>query len=361
MVRTRKQVAIRQANLFLDGLRIARIDVSEHESELIGFLLGRQKFGQQKNCGKSKKECETAAENGEQPDERNGCGPAEAATNEAMREMIVVADVEGFAQARANENNGDEIPERHGEKEDRAEACDCRWTRRGPEVGLDGEDGEEEADQVASGVAEKGGGARVVEREESERRTAHSKGEHGDWKLTVQDGDAAGERGRDDAESGAKTVHVVHEVEGVRHGENPENGDGVVQERVRGEDIQVNARSSHGCSDEELAGEFDDGFEFKLVVEQAEQSHGGCADEDGSERGGLLRELAGGFGVEKVRDYPGSEQCDENACENGETAGEGNGLVVNLPVTGIIDEFDAAAPCPPERQGQRRDERSGEA
>ena len=134
----------------------------------------------------------------------------------------------------------------------------------------------------------------------------------------------------------------------------------MVQERVGDEETEANTCGSHSNGDEELAGEFDDGTEFKLVVEQAEQGHGGCADEDGGEGGGLLRELAGGFSVDKVWNRPGSEQREEKPCENGETAGEGRGLFVNLPVTGIIDESDAATPSPPERQHQCGDQRSAE-
>jgi hypothetical protein len=82
---------------------------------------------------------------------------------------------------------------------------------------------------------------------------------------------------------GAKAVHVVHEIEGVDDGEQPENRDGVAKSFVRHEQRDAFACKGDEERDEKLPDEFRQRFQFMFVVEPAENRDGDCAERDDGE------------------------------------------------------------------------------
>ena len=97
---------------------------------------------------------EIGEERGGEPEEEDGGGMGQTAACEAMREMVLVAEVEGFMEAPADPEDGEEIGEDDAEDEDWLEDGESMGMGIGVEVGEDGEDGEQIADEMTAGVAE---------------------------------------------------------------------------------------------------------------------------------------------------------------------------------------------------------------
>ena len=75
----------------------------------------------------------------------------------------------------------------------------------------------------------------------------------------------------DCAEAGAEAVHVVHEVEGVDDGENPQHGDGIAEQHAGDKERDAFARGGDGNGDEQLADEFRERVQFVLVVQASRE------------------------------------------------------------------------------------------
>ena len=138
----------------------------------------------------------------------------------------------------------------------------------------DGHDREQVADEMAAGVAEKGAGVREIPRQKSEQRAAREKARQSDEILAIRRGNERENERADGAQSGAQAVHVVHEIEGVDDGENPENRDGVTENVAGDEQRDALARGGDGEGDEQLADEFRERLQFVLVVQPAENDDG---------------------------------------------------------------------------------------
>ena len=123
--------------------------------------------------------------------------------------------------------------------------------------------------------------------------------------------------------------------------------------------------SDHG-GDEKLPAELERRAKLVFVIQPAEQGHPEGSSEDRGKLGGALfkavEKFLGGIRAEEVQlqDKERAEQRDDKAGEDGESADERDGAVVDFPLTGIVHQPRAQAPRAPERQGGGRDQRGGE-
>ncbi len=184
--------------------------------------------------------------------------------------------------------------------------------------------------------------------------------------MAVRSGNHCKIPGADSAEAGAKAVHVVHEVEGVDDGEDPKDGDGVVEELIVNEESDAEATGSDGEGDKELAGEFDGGLQFVFVVENAEDEHSESAEKDSGEFSVTTFETMGeqvsGSRVQwnkfsevrlEQQKERGGQHGKQEASHDREAASERDGAVVDFSVAGIVHQADAKAQLFPEGQSAK--------
>ena len=200
-----------------------------------------------------------------------------------MGKVIRVADVKWFAHSPAQNDDPREIAQRDREHQQRRDHRPRARVEFAVEVRQNGQHGEQIADEMAAGVAEKRAGVGKIVRQKTHQRAAGKKGDERDQILAVHRGDHGEADRADRAEAGAKAVHVVHEVEGVDDGEQPENRDGIAEQHARHEQRDADARSGDERCDKQLAGEFVERAEFVFVVQPAENRHGDGAEENGGE------------------------------------------------------------------------------
>ncbi len=206
-----------------------------------------------------------------------------------------------------------------------------------------------------------------VKRQESQHGSGGQERDGGDEILRVQRGERAEERGADDAKAGAESVHVVHEVERVGDGENPEHGHGVT-EKFAGLDQGV-AHAGPGVErgEEKLSAEFPRGAKVVSIIQPTQECHSDGTHEDGGQLRGpavdAVREFLHGICVDPlpVQHAGDDEQGHEQACQHGESPRQRDGCVVNLPLARIIDVTKASAQRAPERQRERRAHCSAES
>ena len=156
-------------------------------------------------------------------------------------------------------------------------------------------------------------------------------------------------------DASTKAVHVVHEVEGIDDGEQPENGDGIAKNFAVHEQGDALARRRHGDGDEYLPDEFRQGFEFVFVVQPAENRDGhGAQREHGKfnrapvhamNNCGRGRNL---YDSQLEQNRPGSKR-QQNSCQHGKTACERNWRAVDFAMARIVNEVRAQTPFAPER------------
>ena len=322
-------------------------------------------------------EGEGAEDGGGEPEEEDGQRGRAAGADESVREVVLVADVEGFAETPADVNHGDEVGEDDAEDEQRFEDGKGLHVGGGVEMGEDREEREEIADEVAAGIAEERGGPGEIEGEEAEERAGGEEPDGGDEVLAVAGGGPGEGPDADEAEAGAEAVHVIHEVGGIGEGNDPKDGDGVAEEGIVHEQGDANAGGGDGGGDEELSTELGEGAEFVFIVPEAERDHADGAEQEdqelegaavqavavevqgeGFDEGRNRRLVASGMDEPKAEDRGG--QGDEDTGEDGESTGEGDGSVMQFPMAGVVDEADAAGPGAPERESQGGDQRGRE-
>ena len=78
-------------------------------------------------------------------------------------------------------------------------------------------------------VTEKGAGLREIVGEKTEQGAKGQEGDQSDQVLAIPCGENGEMAGPDRAQPRAEAVHIVHEVESVDDGENPQNGDNVAE------------------------------------------------------------------------------------------------------------------------------------
>ena len=85
------------------------------------------------------------------------------------------------------------------------------------------------------------------------------------------------------AQPGAEAVHVVHKIEGVDDGEQPEDRDGVAERDAGHEERDALANGGDGHGDEQLADEFRQRLQLVPVIEPAEKGNGDRAERKNGE------------------------------------------------------------------------------
>src|SRR5688572_5725470 len=184
---------------------------------------------------------QAACTGGKHPNEHDCLRLGEASPHQAMRQVVVVADVEWLPNSPAEEDDPHQVHERHSEYKQGTEDGPGMWMICRVEVRQNREHGEKEADEVASSVTEEGRSTRKIPRQETERCAADKKGDGCDEVLLVSGGGECNEQRSNHAKASADAVHVVHEVEGVGHGENPQHGDRVAEDRIGHKECDANA------------------------------------------------------------------------------------------------------------------------
>src|SRR5207302_5898035 len=116
--------------------------------------------------------------------------------------------------------------------------------------------GEQVADQMTAGVAEESAGAGKIVRKKTQQRAGANQRNQSHEILSRRGGNQ-GEAGcGNGSETRAKTVHVVHEIERIGDGEDPEDCDGVAEKGAVNKQRNPHARRGHEQGDETLTAEF---------------------------------------------------------------------------------------------------------
>ena len=291
-------------------------------------------------------------------DRGHGSAMAHAQGNEAMREVILVADEDGLPEREADDDDGESVVDRDGEDDERGDNAGhgVEAVSGYVEGGEDGEDGEGVADEHAAGIAHEHGGGGEVEKEKAGERADEDEEHCGDEVLLGQDGDGGEGGGGDEGDAGAQAVHVVEQVEGVGDGDDPADGD---KEREplggdEGGDSEFGREGPEEDGDGGLDGEADPGGEAPEIVEETEDEERRAAGKDEEDELGAgggagdvvekyLREPGGGAGS-------GGDECEQRGGEDGEggdeeesdAAAERDGLGVNLAFARQVHEVEAA-------------------
>ena len=160
----------------------------------------------------------------------------EAPVDEPVRCVVLAALVDraSLDHPRGRDERG--VQDRHGEDEHREHERGDRGLRDLP-ARREPERAEGEPEHLAAGIAhedQRGLPRPEVEDEEAEARAHERQGEHEQETLLV-DGERVDreERGADQGEGPGETVHVVEQVEGVRHPDEPEGAERRGEEVVR--------------------------------------------------------------------------------------------------------------------------------
>src|SRR5581483_6982009 len=303
---------------------------------------------------------EDADHDGGEPEQEHGVGAAEMLAREPVREMVDVADPERFPVQRADDDDLGEVDQRDGEDEQRRQDGQRSRILFVVKVGEDGHDGEQVADEMAAGIAEKRTGVRKIPRQKTDERAAHEKTNGGDEVFAGGSGDHREEQGADGAEAGAKAVHVVDEIERVENGEQPQDGDGVTEENVVDEQGDAQSGSSHEQGDGELAGQFWKRAKFVFIVDPAENRDGDGADHDHGQFGAASFEAMDdqvGRGRFEDPEFEGDDADSgrkQDAEQDGQPTGQGNGAIMDFAMAGVVDQAGPPAPLPPPRKRQQR-------
>src|SRR5262245_44814521 len=96
-------------------------------------------------------------------------------------------------------------------------------------MGKNRKDTEQISQQVTSGVAEKDGCLWEVVRQKTEQSPARQECDEGDEILALRCCCPGEKPGGNRTQTRAKTVHVIHEIERIRHGNDPQDGDRITK------------------------------------------------------------------------------------------------------------------------------------
>lgn len=105
--------------------------------------------------------------------------------------------------------------------------------------------------------------------------------------LAVRRGDDGKKPGVDGSQSGTQTVHVIHEVECVYHGQDPQDGDGVTEGDARHKERDPNFCGGDNQRGKKLAGEFSQRAQLVFVIQAAQDrdndgTQNDCAEFEGA-------------------------------------------------------------------------------
>src|SRR5262245_16664110 len=122
---------------------------------------------------------------------------------------------------------------------------------------------------MTAGIAEKRSGFRKIMRKKACQRAAGKEGNEGNQILAFNGGDLRKEPCTDSSQTGAKAVHIVHEIESIDDRKNPKNGDGIRKDRTVNKESDADVRRGDQAGDEKLAGKFYGRLQLMFVVEPA--------------------------------------------------------------------------------------------
>src|SRR4051812_13299188 len=147
--------------------------------------------------------------------------------------------------------------------------------------GQNGENSDEVAGQMTSGVAEKGSGPGKIPGKKTAESATTKECQACHQIFSTHGGGASEESRCDRCRSRTEPVHVVHEVEGVDEGDDPENGDDIAEDNAWNKESYSDPGRRHKEADDDLTEEFDARREFVAIVKQAEGKHReGAAEKD---------------------------------------------------------------------------------
>jgi hypothetical protein len=273
--------------------------------------------------------------------------------------MISIAEIKRPAEPPAQADDPDKVAKRDREDEKRDENGHGMRILAVVKMRQDGHDGEQVADEMAAGVAEERGGFRKIIWEKSNQRTAHDQAKKCDQVLAFDGGNHGEKKGAEATQARAKAVHVVHEVEGVDNGENPEHGDGIAEGKILDEEGDADIARGDEAGDDELATKFCGRAQFNFVIQTAKDDDAKSARDDGGEfktahLQAMRQEPVGQTKARKVpmdHGRPG-EQGQNHAGEHTEAAGKGDRSFVDFAMAGVVHQTGAAAEGAPDWQSQ---------
>ncbi len=165
--------------------------------------------------------------------------------------MVGVADIKRLAAPPAQKHDANQVRQRNGEHQQRFQHGPRVRVLPRVKVRQNCHYREQVADQMAAGVAQKRAGLRKIVRQETQQRAARPERPSAPRDIDRRNG---GDRGEipcaDGAQSGAQSVHVVHEIERVDDGEHPQNCDGVTEHNAGHEQ-----RDAYACRGDEHGNE----------------------------------------------------------------------------------------------------------
>ena len=209
----------------------------------------------------------------------------EALVDETVRRVVAAAARDGSPLEQAHDRDECRVEDRHGEDEDREQQRGDGRAGHGPACG-EAQRGEPEAEHLAAAVAHehrRGSAQPEIERQESETGEADAERERGDEMARV-DGERVDceERAGDRGERGREPVHVVEEVERVRHPDQPDDSEHGCGDIV-GDDLDPDAGHEHEGRGTSLGGELRERRKAVGVVDQAGDEEDDAAAEDAAE------------------------------------------------------------------------------
>ena len=233
----------------------------------------------------------------------------EALVDEPVRGVVARAARHRPPLEHAHDRDERRVEDRHREHEQRQQQRRDGRAGDGPARG-EAERGEREAEHLAAAVAHEHGGrpaqAKVV-RQEAEAGEADAEGEGRDEMVRVLRERIEREEGaRDRGQGRREPVHVVEQVEGVRHADEPHDAEHRRRDVVA-DDLDADAGDEHEGGGGELGPELRERREVVDVVEQPGHEEDGAAAEDAAERV-VHRDQPGRGG-----DAAGGEQAGEDA------------------------------------------------
>ncbi len=273
-----------------------------------------------------------------------------------MRGVVAAALRDRPALEQPHDRDERRVEDRDGEHEHRQ---DERRDRRGRDLPArrQAERGEREAEQLRAGVAHEDerllAGAQVERQEAEDARAERDGDDEHEPRLVLEPGVDREERERDHGEARREPVHVVEQVEGVRHPDEPDDAERPREQRGVDE-LHVGAGREDDRSRTELRGELRGGRQRAQVVDEPGEEEEGRAGVDAGE---LLRgrERPGGDGQPDA----GSECRRRCRCRRGAASrGRASGLR-RARARGCASTGSAGAPRRRERGRERGEGREG--
>src|ERR1035437_3558343 len=136
-----------------------------------------------------------------------------------------------------------------------------------------GEHRQQVANEMTAGIAKERTGVWEIVGQKAEQGAEGQEGDESHQVLAVRRGNNGEMIGPNRSQASAEAVHVVHEVEGVDDGENPQDGDGVTEDEAGNKERNPRASCGDKCGNEELTGELRARAQFTLIVQPTNPKH----------------------------------------------------------------------------------------